>query len=250
MSKKNRFYIDGNDFKTGDRVTLNKDESHHLTRVLRFNEEETVEIFDGNGGLYKAQIEDIGETTTLCISDVLTGYTDPKIEVTLIQSIPKKADMDVVVRMGTEIGISTFIPLLSERTEIYSQNRLSDKQKRWRRISIAACKQCGRNELPEIRNPFKPEEIFDIDADLKLILEQNKKTKNFQSQNSKAESIVLAAGPEGGWKKSELRLAEESGFEYLSLGKRVLRAKTAGIVAGALIQNKFGDLKESNHRKN
>jgi 16S rRNA (uracil1498-N3)-methyltransferase len=166
---------------------------------------------------------------------------------TLAQAVLKGSRFDLIVEKGTEIGVSVFIPLLCAR----SVATLEHKVDRWRRIALAAMKQCGRSLWPSISVPMSFKEALDTlsSGDLKWIAHEDVDIEplNLKDFSRKINNyngigrIVLLIGPEGGFTEQEVAEALSHGFNPISLGTRRLRSETAAIVATTFIMGALGE---------
>ncbi len=241
MSGLRRFYIPPSE-SAGERYLLDPEESRHIRKVLRLKTGDMIELFNGEGYIFKAVISSFTGTGA---EATLTGerelQPEPSLSITMIQAIPKSGKMETVIRMGTELGVSVFLPVISGRCGALPPQRLPSLVRRWENTALQACKQCGQSRLPSIVYPVGVPEAFTIKSDLKIIFSENHKNEPLPSQ-LKTGSIAVAVGPEGGWTEKELEAALSGGFVPCGLGPRILRAETAAVTALSLIQLKYGDL--------
>jgi len=165
---------------------------------------------------------------------------EAKVKITLIQCVPKGDKMDQVVQKCVEIGVTTIIPAISERTVVRIQpDRADRKVERWRRIAEEAGKQCGRSHVPVVADLATFENAIKSSSpdSLRLIPYELETERSLKSvlEEIKPSSVVLCIGPEGGFSKEEVLLAESHGFVPVTLGRRILRTETAGLVVAACI---------------
>jgi len=222
-------------------VEIKGDELKHLSRVVRKKIRDIVYVVDGNGNLYTVLLTDIKKQVALGEIQKLTRFAgEENFKLTLAQAVPKGSRFDLVIEKGTELGVSAFIPLICERSVI---DVAPTKISRWKKVAIAAMKQCGRSILPEILPAQSIQEIIDQKNILTpgFIAHQDSKSKSsshvIQSLKEKgdlAKSAMILVGPEGGFSTEEIHLALENQFMPFSLGQRRLRSETAGIVASAI----------------
>ncbi|MEK6407951.1 MAG: 16S rRNA (uracil(1498)-N(3))-methyltransferase [Acidobacteriota bacterium] len=243
-------------------VTLSADETHHLMHVLRMTPGDEAFVFDGCGNEYKCSFRSLKDTyAQLEITDALCDIVESPLHLTLAHALAKGEKFDFIIQKATELGVSRIAPLVTR----YADVRLDDQQRtrrveRWRRISLAALKQCGRRKLVEITAPRTLQEFFS-DSDqsppvrsspalssqthraLLLFSERGGVTLTDALDGiSNGSPVVALVGPEGGWSDEELALLNEFGCKSVTLGPRVLRTETAAVVAIALIQNAMGGL--------
>ncbi len=201
---------------------------HQWQKVLRLKTGDRVILCDGKSMECEATIESLeakhGRLTLENVHDVLT---EPARHVTLYCSVLKRENFEWVVQKCTELGVKEIVPIIAERTV-----KTGLKMERLRVIAKEAAEQSGRGIIPEISEPM------DFDVALK---EAKKNALNIffhtATEKNKAQgtmnTIGLWIGPEGGWSEKEVQLAQEHDFQMSSLGKLVLRAETAAVVACA-----------------
>ncbi len=226
---------------------------HHL-RVRRISEGEVIPIFDGLGQIASATLVRLGNKSgELAVTNVKQDtQSEPPYGITLAQGLAGGDKMDWVIEKAVETGASRITPLQCERSVI-KLHRSSDAeraQKRlihWRAITQAACEQCERTVLPQVEPIQAIADYLSTAADdhfsgaLKLIF----CTGEHPSLSTiiaplPAQNIILLIGPEGGFTPEEIGLAIKAGFQAVSLGKRILRTETAGIVAISAIHAIWG----------
>jgi len=234
---------------SNETLEIKGDELKHLSRVVRKKARDIVEVVDGTGNLYTVVLTKIMKQVAFGNIQKRTRYVgEPNFHLTLAQAVPKGNRFDLVVEKGTELGISTFIPLLCKHSIVEdSSSRLS----RWKKIAIAAMKQSARSVLPEITPAQTFHEVVRKKGLLKLGLianggEEAKSLSNLISElkqkSFQLKSAIIIVGPEGGFSSDELNRAEENGFYRFSLGPRRLRSETAGIAASAILMELVGEM--------
>ena len=239
-----RFYIDPKNIAES-RAILTGSEAHHLRGVLRLGAGAKIELFDGTGAIYQAIVRDVGKKEVLLqtISKQLTDEPGPSVH--FAQALLKGKKMDFLIQKATELGIHAIHPF----TSLHCAAQPSyDKTKRWEKISLEACKQCGRP------TPITCYPVCDLSQILqkgkshntKLIFWEKEKTALDRVLQAPVQSIFMMIGPEGGFSDSEVESALRQNFQPVSLGKRILRAETAAFCAMSIVQYLLGNL---NHGK-
>jgi len=228
---------------------LDADESHHLTRVLRLAAGSEVFVFDGEGSEWLCEVSTVDKrSSSLRIVRKLEGEVESPLQLTLGQALIKNDKFDWVVQKSVELGVTRIAPLITDHCDIRrAEGRTENRLARWRRIALEAVKQCGRRTLVEISEPVGfPEFCHSITDDpqttLKLLFSERGGRRLSDNDGIVPRSIVIVIAPEGGWSDGELEIASRSSFDFISLGRRILRSETAAIAATALTQNLFGDL--------
>lgn len=211
-------------------VIITGDEHHHLSRVLRMSEGDAVFVTTGDGRMASAIITQMASTHTNCsIESVHEQHLEPRVEVTLFQAVLKNhGKMDWIVEKGTELGMSGFIPLLTERT-IGRSARID----RLCRLAVSAAKQCQRGRIPKI---WKAQHLTSVVGMLEqsrlLVFHESAPLKCVpESLTLDTRPIAMFIGPEGGFSDDEVRKLEAVGADVLSLGPRRLRTETASLAA-------------------
>ncbi len=239
-----RIFVDL-DLSEGETITLPAEAQHHLVVVLRRIRGDQVILFNGRGGEYRAELENVGKRTATAR---LLGFNEisreSRLSVTLAQAVSKGERMDYTIQKAVELGVTRIQPLVTDHGVVkLSEERWQRKQEHWQSIAIAACEQSGRTHVPKVAP------VLDIrdwltqcppDA-LKLLLALDADTLMGELKH-KDEPVVLLVGPEGDFSDIEKHLADLAGFSSLSLGPRLLRTETAGVVALSVMQALWGDL--------
>ena len=243
-----RFFFDPSS-RNGDRVFLSEEESRHISKVLRLNTGDVIELLDGQGALYHAVISTVGRQVEARIERIVTKEADVGKSILVWQGILKGEKMDTVVQKCTELGVTGMIPFQSSRCQgKLGQLQVRKKHERWQRIGIAACKQCLRLRSIKIDAPTSFSESLNKEsadnAILRLLFWEEEKTTHLHDipEIDKACSLALMLGPEGGFTREEVEQARLLGWRTVSLGDRILRAETATLSAVSIVQFLAGNL--------
>lgn len=212
-------------------AALTGDEARHLSQVLRIKPGEKIVVFDGHGRRAEAEVLNVSrDRTDLRIGDVLPPRrTGPSV--TLVQSIPKGKNMDLIVQKAVELGVAAIQPLVTKNTIVQPGEGKSDK---WRRTALEACKQCGQDTLPEITDPLSFSEWISgtSPGGLKLIAslrDSARPLRQILRDHPSPSSIHILVGPEGDFTPAETDAALSTGYLPVNLGDIVLRVETASI---------------------
>jgi len=237
-----RFYQD-TAFAVNSTISLDESAVQHIARVLRMKPSEQICLFNGDGNEYTGRLIVVEKR---CVNVLIESASAPartsSLKVEIGQSISKGDRMDYAVQKSTELGMHSFSPLLSERSEVrLKADRLLKKQQQWQQLAISACEQSLRTDIPTI-NATQPltQWVEDCDAQLKLVLHHHSVTP--LTELSPPSSVALLIGPEGGLSEAEVAMAINAGFKAVAFGPRVLRTETAPIAAQAILQYMWGDL--------
>jgi 16S rRNA (uracil1498-N3)-methyltransferase len=240
-----RFFVSGI-FAIGDTVDLAAEETRKLVVVLRARTGSAVELVDSSGRVYRASLQIENKRATALLERELTAPGALKLQVTLAQGIPKGQKMDYVVEKATELGVARIVPFTSARTA--GERTREGKVERWRRIARSAAQQCGRSDVPEIAAPIDVSALVaQVGAyDLALVPWELAKAQPLRERIPAliegAATALLGIGPEGGLEDAEARALEAAGAHLVSLGSRILRTETAGLVAYAALLYACGDI--------
>jgi 16S rRNA (uracil1498-N3)-methyltransferase len=243
------FFIDQSEL-AGPAPTLRGADARHIINVLRLKPEERIGLFDGTGKQYEARISTLssGKVEVSILGSSYPGVESP-LELVVAQSFLKEGKMDDLVRKLTELGISKWIPFISERSVPRPDDkRIIARTGRWEKIAKEAAKQCKRVKITRIGEMVSFEEILasEKDFDLKILFWENEKNlldqKSLAADHVNLKKILVMFGPEGGFAVNEIEKAKESGFMTAGIGPRILKAETATICACALMQFLFGDM--------
>jgi 16S rRNA (uracil1498-N3)-methyltransferase len=217
--------------KSDTTIALDAEERHHA-HVLRVREGEEIELFDALGKNHLARFESpevihvLGETVN----------REPATTIHLAMSIIQLEKFEFVLQKGTELGVRSFIPLITDRMEVRVE-RIRGKEDRWRKIVLEAVKQSGRSRIPTIESPTKFDDAIRREG-LKIVFDADVETANRPT----AATATLFIGPEGGFSERELQLARASRAAFERIGPRRLRAETAAIVAVTVVAARSGDI--------
>jgi 16S rRNA (uracil1498-N3)-methyltransferase len=219
-------------------VRLTPEQTRYLTLVLRLRAGDELELFDGEGGRYPAQLES-GEI--LRVGARLEAEARA-LEVVLAQALAKGEKMDLIVQKATELGVARIVPLVAERSVVkLSAERGASRTERFRRIAQEAARQCGRADVPLIDEPQQLEPLLAATDCLCLVLDPAERLRLSAAARG-VSRLLLAIGPEGGFSPAELALAQRSGALTVGLGPLVLRTETAGLAALSVLQHLHGAL--------
>jgi 16S rRNA (uracil1498-N3)-methyltransferase len=239
-----RFYAHPRQFHQ-DLVTLDPEETLHLARVLRLGVGAKVQVCDGEGGNFAAQVASLDpKGAALRILGKLDSWGESPLSLVLGMGLAKGEALDEVVRLTTEMGVSRIFPFISERSERLIPGRTERRLKRWRRLARESIKSCQRSMLPLIEPPRDFATALDGPEEVKLIFWEEERHGGLHSWllPPRPRNVRVLIGPEGGFSPGEAAQAREAGFQVLSLGPRRLKVATAALVAITLIQYAWGDL--------
>ena len=218
------------EFFLNKKIILEKSSSHHLIKVLRKKEGDELVLFDGKGNSCLGVISKIYRSEVqLDVIDIFKKSLRSGIEINLGQSLIKNDPFNLTIQKATELGVTSFHPLITDRSELKIK-MTRNRSLRWNLIARGACEQCGENWLPIIEDPIKLDRWAENEeSKIKIVLYPN--ADNKISDFKYKDSVSLAIGPEGDFSDYEVDSLTEKGFIPVSIGKRILRAETAAISA-------------------
>lgn len=238
---------------SGEVLVLPPDAARHA-QVLRLQPGDSITLFNGspddkgNAGEFDATIMRMGRSD---VQVELGAYhavqREASLRVQLAVGMPANERMDWLVEKATELGVTSIQPLMTERSVLrLSAERAEKKVAHWQSVAIAACEQCGGNQVPLIHG------VMGYAAWLKaraatstaphthaLVLSLRAVTVGLRqalaSCGTGVSAVTLLSGPEGGLSNAEEEEAVAHRFEPVTLGPRVLRAETAALSALAAL---------------
>lgn len=246
-----KFFVKTEQINNNDIVIIG-DDVNHIINVLRMKKTDKVQICNQDtGDNYNAEIVNYSKNEVECkIISRINETTESNVHITLFQGIPKFEKMELIIQKNTEVGIKSIVPVIMERTVIKLDEKIASKKlERWQKIAEIAAKQSMRDIIPQIGNITKLKDIDTTEFDAVLVAYENeehnmlktelqKLERKIKSNNSSEQqyNIAIVIGPEGGISEKELVMLAEKNAKFVSLGKRILRTETAGVVmAGNII---------------
>jgi 16S rRNA (uracil1498-N3)-methyltransferase len=226
----------------GSEIELPDDVVHHALRVRRLAAGDAIALFDGTGGEYAATITRAGKRDALARIDRFDPVErEASLAVTLAQAIAATDTMDAIVRHAVELGAAAIQPIVSERSARFPAGAHGAKRlAHWRQVVVAACEQCGRNRLAEVRDPL-PLSDWLSHPHTGIVLEAGAGAS--LAAVPAADGIAALVGPEGGLTEREVAQASRAGLHPIRLGPRILRAETAALAALATVNLMWGDFR-------
>ena len=218
--------------RIADRITLDAAGSHHLLRVVGIGPGETVEVFDAGGAVARAELVGVEQgAAVLAVIERVAAIARPQRW--LLVGVVRPTAMELVLRMGTELGLDHLWPVWTERTV----RRASERRERWVRIAESAAEQCGRATVPTIAAPRPLDEaLADVSCADRFVAVAG--VSGLAAAPGGDAAIVV--GPEGGLTPREVDHAQELGFRPVTLGPHTLRTETAAIAALAWLARADG----------
>ncbi len=224
-------------------LRVDGDAFHHL-RVLRLSLGEMLEVFDGNGRTWPAEVLQVEDTHALLrLGPGRTARVERPIS--LVQALPKADKLEFILQKGTELGAHAFYPALSERTVMRLGPAVAEARRtRWQRIVEEAARQCGRAEVPHVF-PVQPlgVAVNALPPTTAVLVLDEAETGTRLTDGAAADAaapLALVVGPEGGLARAEVEALQALGAVAVSLGPLVLRTETAALAALAVLRHQEG----------
>ena len=238
---------------SNNRIKIIGEDVNHISNVLRMKKNDELQICNqATGENYLSKIISISKTVVECeIEEKIDKTTESNVNITLFQGIPKFEKMELIIQKNTEVGIKNIVPVMMERTVVKLDDKLANKKlERWQKIAEIAAKQSMRDIIPSIENIIKTKDIDATRFDAFLVAYENENHNMLKSElfklrekneKNKKYNIAVLIGPEGGISEKEIEMLQAQKAKFISLGKRILRTETAGLV---MIGNIMYELEE------
>jgi 16S rRNA (uracil1498-N3)-methyltransferase len=244
-----RFFVHEDQVRDG-RFVITGSDAKHIGRVLRLRVKDEITLVTHDGRGYLGTIESVErEQVSGSIQPDAGGNTEASVEITLIQGLPKGNKMELIIQKATEIGVVRIQPVLTQRAVArWDGEGTGHKIVRWQKIAQEAAKQSHRHRIPVVEEPLPWEEFLTRDKgrwDLRILPWEGTKDgslKALLTSTGHYHHVQILIGPEGGLSPEEVAFAMEHGARPISLGPRILRTETAGLVTAAVVLYEAGDL--------
>ncbi len=220
----------------------------HLRNSLRVTAGKTLWFSNGQGTRYHAEITEVSK-------QAVSGHILEKIQepphrtprLILGQALLKGEKMDWVIQKATELGVEEVVPIESRHGVVQLKaDRVDHQLTRWQRIALEAAQQSERWRVPTIAPPRSLTSLLTScgTETITLMLAERKEGKTLQTvelpRGANGVALVLI-GPEGGWSKEEVQIADQAGIQSITLGPHILRSETAAIAAISILQSRLDD---------
>lgn len=239
------------DFISDGQATLTGDQARQIARVLRQAPGDSIILLDNTGQEYDVALTAVSPGLVEgSVTRQKLGLGELDTKITLYQALLKGDWFDLVLQKGTELGVSSFVPIVSERTIVRaSEGRKTSKRlDRWRRIVTEAAEQSGRARIPAISIPVSFDEACQLVSPPVLMPWEEERALSLRNAISESKTegrncseVSIIIGPEGGFTHEEADLARHHGVQTVSLGRRILRAETAAIAAVTAVCYELGE---------
>lgn len=233
-----KFFVKQNQIENNAIKVIGED-VNHIANVLRMRKNDEIQLCNQDTGEnYLSIITNIFKDCVECeIKEKIKTTTESNVHITLFQGIPKFEKMELIIQKCTEIGVKNIVPVMMERTVVKLDDKVASKKlERWQKIAEIAAKQSMRDCIPRVENIIKTKEIDASKFDRVLVAYENEEHNMLKTELNKLKTIgkkyniAIVIGPEGGISEKEIDILKEKNAVFVSLGKRILRTETAGLV--------------------
>ena len=245
-----KFFVKVNQINNNS-INIIGEDVNHIANVLRMKKEDELQVCNQETGEnYVTKITSFSKEKIECeIVKKIDKTVESNVNITLFQGIPKFDKMELIIQKNTEVGIKKIVPVLMERTVVkLDEKTINKKRERWQKIAEVASKQSMRDIIPKVENVVKVKDIEKQNYDAILVAYENEdknmlKSELIKLKNTQKEkyNIAIVIGPEGGISEKEIEILRNTGAIFVSLGKRILRTETAGIVMAGNIMYELED---------
>lgn len=239
-----RFFVKTGQLQ-GEKIYIEGEDYNHIKNVLRMKIGEEVLLCDESDKEYLCEIVDYDTEKNhveVKIKDVFGNARELSARVTLFQGYPKGDKMETIVQKAVELGVYEVVPVMMKRCVVkLDEKKASKKVERLNAIALSAAKQSKRGIVPKVRDVMNMTAACEYARDIEWMILPYENAEGMQyakkviSEASKYTHIGLFIGPEGGFDTAEVEQIEAIGGKTISLGHRILRTETAGIVVLSLL---------------
>ena len=221
--------------KVADEFILYDSDLHHIKNVMRGKIDDQIEVVYDNM-TYITRIKSL-EPLSLEIIEKITEDKEMAINLTIAVSLVNEQKMDLILQKLTELGVSTIIPVKTERSIVKLDDKKTTKKlARWQMICKEASEQSKRTIIPEVKEIMTIESLAKVPNSLKLICSLNSETQPLQNYLKKnIKEVLVVIGPEGGFTDKEEKYLLDNNFKGITLGKRVMRVETATMYIASIV---------------
>lgn len=238
-----QFFVEPSQINDNTVIIMGED-VNHIRNVLRMKVGEELSVSNGQDGReYRCGIERFENDRVVCtLRFIKEDGVELSSRIHLFQGLPKADKLEFIIQKAVELGVYEIVPVAAHRSVVkLDAKKAAQKTARWQAIAEAAAKQSKRGILPLVSEPVSFAQALEQAASMEVKLipyelaEGMERTKKLVESLPDNADIAVFIGPEGGFEESEIEAAKEAGFTPITLGKRILRTETAGLVVLAWI---------------
>lgn len=241
MNRPPRFFLPPADWAAGE-WRLDEEESHHGIRVLRVRPGQQVAVFDGAGREAPTEVAAV-EGGTLVLRPAQGTRAPAAAPLALVVAVPKARGLEWIIEKAVELGVAAVHPVITARTITrIPPAEAAERQRKWRRLALEACKQCGQNHLPEVAPPMAFTAFLASGRKwpLQVVGSLEPGTPPLRKVLATAKNPSAAAlliGPEGDLTDEEYGAARAAGWQPASFGPLTLRVETAALYGLSILRH-------------
>lgn len=248
-----RVFLDDTQLR-GDTATVTGPDAHHLLHVLRLGVGDSFTVVGEDGREHQAEIRDVAaDRLEARLGPPVLRNTEPQAHLTLYHGLPRLPRYETALRMGTELGVAAFVPVLTRRSvvRLTAEDR-PRKAQRWRRIVESAARQCGRVRIPDVTEPLDFDDALEHFAQsgafaampaAALAGAEALSLGEWAAEQDSGGRMAVFVGPEAGFDLAEEVAAAQAGVTLVTMGPRILRTETAAVVAATICLERCGELR-------
>lgn len=233
-----------------NKAYIKDEDAKHIKKVLRMKIGESIDICDTNGYDYIGAIDELSDSfVCVKLNEKMPSKSEPSINLTLYQAMPKGDKMEFIIQKATELGIVKIVPVISKFCVSRPDEKTAKKKtERYQRIAFEAAKQSQRGIIPVIENQISFDEaLCQMEKSKGSMIFYEKATDSFKNAinvavENKNKDISIMVGSEGGFAEEEIAQAIEKNIQIISLGNRILRCETAPLTAISVIMYETGNI--------
>lgn len=234
-----QYFIDKK-IEINETFNFNEKQSHHIKNVLRMKTGDIIRVVDINNNVFLVEI-DVNSNVSAKVLENIADFYDES-EIIYCPALIKKDKWDYLLQKAAELGATKVVPLITSRTIFkVDEQRLDKRVQRWNKITLEACQQSNRNSKCIVEKPIKLEEITKFLSENNIVAYENE-DNIYLSDLIDGKSITFVIGPEGGFTQDEIDYLISLDFYCVNLGRRILRAETAGLYVLSVIDAKRNNL--------
>ncbi len=211
---------------------MTKEQSHHISTVLRMKDGKTIRLVDTNQSVFHATVHINKNGVRVKVIEPVIESRESKVNITLAVALIKGEHWDWMLQKTAECGVTKIVPFVSSRCVVKDKpDSYSRKIERYKKILLEAAEQSYRHRIPEITEPISFKKLKDFKSDINFIAYEKENSRFLSSVTESFSSATIVIGPEGGFTSEEADYLINHGFTSVSLGKRIFRAETAAVSA-------------------
>ncbi len=230
-------------------VRLPAEIAHQVSRVLRMRVGDRIAVFDDSGAEWILELDEVGRSGVAgrVVAEARPG-TEASVAITLVQALLDPAQFELVLQKGTELGVATFVPLLTGRVAGSASTAPSARRhSRWQKIIQEAAEQSGRVRIPALARSQGLEAACEAFSAPAFVLWEEESSTGLRTALRRipgpgTKALTLIVGPKGGFPSAEIAALKASGAVPVSIGASILRAETAAVAAVSAVMYELGQL--------